>query len=172
MVAWWVGTFSLTQVFGGYPAMARQVNQVLWDQWRQRTERQGTSGLSIVAFCRREGVSPAAFHAWKRKLRNLAPASQPAPKATPAHRSRRRPVANSLHQVRQHLPARSPAPPQAADFLQLPVRGVRSSPWIELSLVDGTLVRVPQENLAALTTLLRVLRGDDGEVGGRETRRA
>jgi hypothetical protein len=152
--------------------MGRQVNQVLWDQWRQRTERQGTSGMSIVAFCRREGVSPAAFHAWKRKLRNLAPASQPAPKATPARRSRRRPVANSLHQVRQHLPARSPAPPQAADFLQLPVRGVRSSPWIELSLVDGTLVRVPQENLAALTTLLRVLRGDDGEVGGRETRRA
>jgi hypothetical protein len=51
-----------------------------------------------------------------------------------------------------------------ADFLQLPVRGVRSSPWIELSLVDGTLVRVPQENLAALTTLLKVLRGDNLDV--------
>jgi hypothetical protein len=62
--------------------------------------------------------------------------------------------------------------PQAADFLQLPVRGVRSSPWIELSLADGTLVRVPQENLVALTTLLRVLRGDDREAAGREARRA
>jgi hypothetical protein len=36
----------------------------------------------------------------------------------------------------------------------------RPSPWIELTLIDGTLVRIPQENLAALTTLLRVLRGD------------
>jgi len=60
----------------------------------------------------------------------------------------------------------------AEDFLQLPVRGLRSSPWIELSLVDGTLVRIPQENLTALTTLLRVLRGDDGDVAGREACRA
>ena len=152
--------------------MARQVNQILWDQWRQRTERQGTSGLSIVAFCRGEGVSPAAFHAWKRKLRNSASACQPAAGAAPAHRSRRRPVANSQRPVRQHLSASSSAPPQAGDFLQLPVCGVRSSPWIELSLADGTLVRVPQENLVALTTLLRMLRGDDGDVADRETRRA
>jgi hypothetical protein len=58
------------------------------------------------------------------------------------------------------------------DFLRLPVRGVRSSPWIELSLVDGTLVRVPQENLAALTTLLKVLRGDNLDAFSAEARRA
>jgi transposase-like protein len=149
--------------------MARQVNQVLWDQWRQRTERQGTSGLSIVAFCRREGVSPAAFHAWKRKLRSSASAHQPARQQAC---SRRRPVAGSLRQRSQQLPARSPVPTYAEDFLQLPVRGVRSSPWIELSLVDGTLVRIPQENLAALTTLLRALRGDDSDGVGSEARRA
>ena len=152
--------------------MARQVNQVLWDQWRQRTVRQGTSGLSIVAFCRREGVSPAAFHAWKRKLRNSASACQPMPGTAPERRSQRRPVAASLRPTPQHLPARLTASTYAEDFLQLPVRGVRSSPWIELSLVDGTLVRVPQDNLAALTTLLRVLRGEDGDVAGREARRA
>jgi hypothetical protein len=152
--------------------MARQVNQVLWDQWRQRTERQRTSGLSIVAFCRREGISTAAFHAWKRKLRDSASACQPAAARAPARRSRRRPVAGSLGQRAQRLPARSPTTTCAEDFLQLPVRGVRSSPWIELSLVDGTLVRVPQENLAALTTLLRVLRGDDRDVLAREARRA
>jgi len=153
--------------------MARQVNQVLWDQWRQRMERQGTSGLSIVAFCRREGVSPAAFHAWKRKLRGSASsARQPAREAAPARRSCGRPVSVSLRQRPQHLPAKSPAAAHAEDFLQLPVRGVRSSPWIELSLVDGTLVRIPQENLAALTTLLRVLRGDDGDGVGSEARRA
>jgi hypothetical protein len=47
---------------------------------------------------------------------------------------------------------------------------MRSSQWIELILADGTLVRVPQENLAALVTLLRFLRGDNsaelvGEAG-------
>jgi hypothetical protein len=152
--------------------MARQVNQVLWDQWRQRTERQGTSGLSIVAFCRREGVSPAAFHAWKRKVCSSASARQPAREAAPARRSRRRPVCGSLGQRLEHLPAKSPAAAHAEDFLQLPVQAVRSSLWIELSLADGTLVRIPQENLAALTTLLRVLRGDDGDGVGREARRA
>jgi hypothetical protein len=152
--------------------MARQVNQVLWDQWRQRTERQGKSGLPIVAFCQREGVSPAALHAWKRKLRKVAAAPLPVPEAAPGPRSRKRPVPIAPRQRRQHSPARSAAPTYAEDFLQLPVRGVRSSPWIELSLVDGTLVRVPQENLAALTTLLRVLRGDEGDVAGREARRA
>jgi hypothetical protein len=40
---------------------------------------------------------------------------------------------------------------------------VPSSPWIELTLVDGTLVRIPQENTAAFTMLLRVLRGDEFE---------
>ena len=49
--------------------MARQVNQVLWDQWRQRIERQRASGLSIAEFCRRENISRQGFHVWKRKLR-------------------------------------------------------------------------------------------------------
>ena len=60
----------------------------------------------------------------------------------------------------------------AASFLQLPVRDMRSSPWIELTLADGTLIRVPQENLPALTTLLRVLRGEDRDPTGSEVRRA
>jgi len=152
--------------------MARQVNQVLWDQWRQRMERQRTSGLPIVVFCRREGVSAASFHAWKRKLHNSAPARRPSQEAGPPRRLRKRPAAGSLRQGPQQPPARSVAPTHAAGFLQVPVRGPRSSPWIELSLVDGTLVRIPQENLAALTTLLRVLRGDDRDLLGSEARRA
>ena len=37
--------------------------------WREAIERQQASGESIVAFCAKEGLSPAAFHAWKRRLR-------------------------------------------------------------------------------------------------------
>ena len=37
--------------------------------WREAIDRQQASGESIVAFCAREGLSPASFHAWKRRLR-------------------------------------------------------------------------------------------------------
>jgi hypothetical protein len=36
--------------------------------WRQVVERQRASGQSIVRFCSNEGLSPASFHAWKRRL--------------------------------------------------------------------------------------------------------
>jgi hypothetical protein len=37
--------------------------------WREAIERQQASGRSIVGFCSKEGLSPASFHAWKRRLR-------------------------------------------------------------------------------------------------------
>jgi hypothetical protein len=46
------------------------------------------------------------------------------------------------------------------DFVRLPLSGACSSPWVELALVDGTIVRVPQQNMAALIAVLRVLRGE------------
>ncbi len=149
--------------------MARQVNQVLCNQWRQRIEGQRVSGLPIGVFCQKEGIAQASFYAWKRKFRQGTSVCQQAVKVPAARRPRRRSVVCSPRQMPRQLPAR---PIPAADFLQLPVRGVRSSPWIELSLVDGTLIRVPQENLTALTTLLRMLRGDDDAMLGREARRA
>ena len=48
--------------------MARPRDPSLERTWRQRLQRQSTSGLSIAAFCTREGVSSASFHAWKRRL--------------------------------------------------------------------------------------------------------
>ena len=40
-------------------------------QWRELIERQQASGQSIVGFCAKERLSPASFHAWKRRLRGL-----------------------------------------------------------------------------------------------------
>ena len=37
--------------------------------WREAIDRQQASGQSIVGFCAKEGLSPASFHAWKRRLR-------------------------------------------------------------------------------------------------------
>jgi hypothetical protein len=36
--------------------------------WREVIERQQSSGQSIVGFCSKEGLCPASFHAWKRRL--------------------------------------------------------------------------------------------------------
>jgi len=36
--------------------------------WREAIERQQASGQSIVGFCSKEGLAPASFHAWKRRL--------------------------------------------------------------------------------------------------------
>jgi hypothetical protein len=37
--------------------------------WQAVIERQQASGQSIVGFCSQEGLAPASFHAWKRRLR-------------------------------------------------------------------------------------------------------
>jgi hypothetical protein len=37
--------------------------------WQAVIERQQASGQSIVGFCSGEGLAPASFHAWKRRLR-------------------------------------------------------------------------------------------------------
>jgi hypothetical protein len=37
-------------------------------QWRERFRRFARSELSVVEFCRREGVSTPSFYHWRRKL--------------------------------------------------------------------------------------------------------
>jgi hypothetical protein len=60
--------------------MARPKDLGLEHTWRRRLRRQVASGLSIPAFCAREGVSAASFYAWRRRLAALplaAPAESP-----------------------------------------------------------------------------------------------
>ena len=140
--------------------MARQVNQAIWDQWRQRLKRQRESGLSIAEFCRRENTLPHQFHAWRRKLRQ-ATAGRHASRETAAarHSPKRRGVV-----PRRRGPNLLAGPAVPTGFLQLPVTATRPSPWTELALADGTVVRLPQQNLAALIAVLRVLRGEPFEL--------
>ena len=140
--------------------MARSVNQALWDQWRQRLGRQRTSGLSIVEFCRRENISPHRFHAWKRKLFPTSPARHASGAGIGTRRARRGQFIAKPHTRAQQTPALPAVPPGPAAFLQLPARAAQGSPWIELALADGTILRLPQQNLAALVAALRVLRGE------------
>lgn len=59
--------------------MARPKDPNLERVWRQRLQRQTSSGLSIPAFCAREGVSSASFHAWKRRLTTRSLPARPQP---------------------------------------------------------------------------------------------
>jgi hypothetical protein len=59
--------------------MARPKDPTLERAWRQRLQRQTSSGLSIPEFCAREGVSCSAFYAWKRRLTTRALPTRPDP---------------------------------------------------------------------------------------------
>lgn len=166
--------------------MARRVDEAVWKRWRQRIARQPESGLTVAAFCEKEGVSSASFYAWKRKLAGpgssrpatraargprssgAARATSPAPAGAAARGVGSRRATSAQARAWPDRPGNGAATGSAADFLRVPVRSVRSSPWIELTLIDGTVVRLPQENLAALTVLLRALRGDEFDAGVRE----
>jgi hypothetical protein len=123
--------------------MARKVNLELRETWRQRIERQRQSGLTVAEFSRQEAVSTASFYRWQQQVGTDAAGTA---KRSPRRRSTR--AAASLAQ---------PASPHRLDatFVQLPLSPAPVNPWIELMLTDGTLIRLPQQNLAALQTVLR-----------------
>lgn len=50
-------------------AKTRARNQERESRWREVISRQERSGLSVRAFCRREGIHESGFHYWKRSLR-------------------------------------------------------------------------------------------------------
>jgi transposase-like protein len=48
--------------------MARPKDPELEPVWRQRIQRQASSGLSIAEFCRRQGISARLFYAWRERI--------------------------------------------------------------------------------------------------------
>jgi len=125
--------------------MTRKVNLELREEWRQRIERQRQSGLTVAEFSQREGVSSATFYVWKRKLRDKSRSRSKRP-------ARRQPAGTPAAGV-----GPVPQAPSDATFVQLPLAPASMSPWIELVLLEGTVIRVPQQNLAALQTVLHAL---------------
>jgi len=50
--------------------------------WQRIMEARRESGLSVVAFCQKEGISEAAYYYWRKKLSQDG--SQPLEKSSPA----------------------------------------------------------------------------------------
>lgn len=131
---------------------------VLLTEWRERLKRQSESGLTIEAFCEKEGVSTSMFYRWQRHFQNASAESSASEAADTAHHRGKKRGGRPRRPQAEAAPATEPANKPPREFLRLPVRNVRSMPWIELTLVDGTVVRIPQENHASLSAVLRTLR--------------
>jgi hypothetical protein len=127
--------------------MARKVNQELRRVWRKRIKRQHEGDLTVPKFCRQEGVSTAAFYAWKRKLQGET-----------LTKPKRTTTARSAEMAASSVGGLSKTRAEAA-FVQLPLAPPRTSPWIEVVLVEGMIIRVPQENMTALQMVLQSLGG-------------
>jgi transposase len=52
------------------PRPGRRPDPATRQRWQQRLERFRRSGLTVPAFCDREGISAAAFYAWRRRLQH------------------------------------------------------------------------------------------------------
>ena len=113
--------------------MGRVADPKLAAVWRKRVERQAGSGLSVVEYCSREGISTASFYTWKRRLRSRrAAAGTRSNKQVQRQGSQGRSLAGGFVQVR-----------------------LASSPAIEVCFTDGTTARVPAEHLSATLKVLR-----------------
>ena len=115
--------------------MAGRVEESVWEERREWIRRQEESGLSVAQFCRENSLHEGNFHAWRLRFAKLSGQSHMG--------------AGKVAGGRQTLQA----------FVQLPVPPVASvagsgASWIEVSLADGMVVRVPASNLPALEAVL------------------
>ena len=100
--------------------------------WRERVRSQAESGLSVRAFCRREGVSEPSFYSWRREL---------------AKRDQQRAAATKC------LPTSGAA--GAAGLVAVSVLGALGEAMLEIAVAGGVVIRLREE--VSAETLQRVL---------------
>ena len=117
--------------------MAGRVADSVWEERRDWIRRQQESGLSVARFCQDNGLHEGNFYAWRNRLAKASGEASVVP--------------GKLVGGRQGLTA----------FVQMslpPVAVTGGMSWIEVSLADGMVVRVPASNLAALEAVLASLK--------------
>ena len=131
--------------------MARQVGGAE-AVWRERFKRFENSGMTVKAFCEREGVSAWNFHAWRRRLGLGSRRSRPGRK--PASQSNARSRRNAADQ-REKKPL----------FVPVTLESVGPAWEVRIELPGGAVVHVPSEaGERVLACCIRsVLRGPVGE---------
>jgi transposase-like protein len=92
--------------------------------WRRQIQRQRGSNITVAEFCRRLGASPVTFYAWKRRLRETAPASP------------------LVSRNRQPRPTAGSNGAPTADFLPVSIRESGFPAQLEIELGNACVVRL------------------------------
>jgi len=109
--------------------MGRRIDSAELELRREWVRKQVESGLSAARFCRENALNPNCFHTWKRDLLE-----------TPSKAAR----TNSKRTTSTSVAIESrDGSKQPSSFLQIPVSIPSSPTWVEVSMADGIVVRVP-----------------------------
>lgn len=120
--------------------------------WRRVVERWRRAGISIRAFCRRESLSEPSFYAWRRELRR-----RDQEKAFGKPRSWRRELQRH-DQEKIPVQARPGFMAVQSRPAFVPVRVAAPSPFLEIVVTAGRVLRVPPGfDRATLEQVLTVL---------------
>ena len=128
--------------------MGTRVNRAMWDERREWLEKFAQSNLSLAQFCRENHLNPVNVRSWRRRLEPMAVRrlSAKKPKRAQPH-GEALDSASSTAAFVQWKPAAHSVPIQPSVIQS-------SSPWVEISMADGMLIRVPGANIAALDRVL------------------
>lgn len=120
--------------------MSRGPDLARRELWRRRLREFDRGTATVAEFCRRVGVSDAAFYQWRRKL------------------------ASSSAQTNTPVSAAEKVP--ALSFLPIEITG-RDDPSARIEVVfpNGIRVLVPGRDPATLSAMLVALAGSSGETG-------
>ena len=120
--------------------MSRGPDLARRELWRRRLREFDRGTAAVAEFCRREGVSEAAFYQWRRKL--ASPAAEPS------------------------APVRAVEKITALSFLPIELTGRDDqSARIEVVFPNGTRVLVPGRDHATLNAVLATLACSSRESG-------
>jgi transposase-like protein len=112
--------------------------------WRRQIQYQKDGKLSVAEFCRRLGVSTVTFYAWKRRFREVPPAS---------------PV---ISESRTAQPTRTTNGAATAPFLPVAILGTGPAGQLEIELANACVLRLTG---AVDPELLRIAIGTAGQLG-------
>ena len=123
--------------------MAGRIEESVWEERRAWIDKQQQSGLSVAQFCREHGLHARNFHSWRCRLAASSVGQSASLSGT------------GSGQKAQQAFVQLAGPIPVVAFVGSAAAG--SAAWVEVSLADGIVVRVPASNLAALKIVLNSL---------------
>lgn len=140
--------------------MSRSSDPTKPAEWRARFERFFDSGLAVVPFCAREGVSVASFYLWRKKL---GVKGRAAPRPVLGHRR----CITVGHRQRRSGPTDGRGVFQQVAVIPAGSATTSTARAVSIQLPCGTRLEVAVEDLDALRTVVaEVVRADRGRGAG------